>query len=80
MYNGVKLLTQMKDRCLMSFKELATKEFVIVRASAKQRKEFAFERASAKHMIDIKPEDVPAADQPAAPAETASAPHAHRRG
>jgi hypothetical protein len=80
MYNGTKLLTQMKDLYPMSFKEFAAKEFAFARTSAKQRKEFAFGRASAKHMIDIKTEDVPAADQSAVPAVTASAPHAQRRG
>lgn len=65
----------------MSFKEFAAKEFAakelaFTRASAKHRKEVAFEHASAKQMIDIKPQDVPAADQSAAPAETPSTPHA----
>ncbi|MBE0531377.1 MAG: hypothetical protein IH626_11150 [Rhodospirillales bacterium] len=51
----------------MSFKELAATKF-------------AFTRATAKHMIDIKPYDVPTDDLPAKhpktiPAKVASAPH-----
>jgi hypothetical protein len=51
----------------MSFNELAAKKF-------------AFARATTKHMIDIKPYDVPTDDPPAkqpktVPAKVASAPH-----
>ena len=51
----------------MSFDELAAKKF-------------DFARATAKHMIDIKPHDVPANDLPAkqpetVPAKVAPAPH-----
>ena len=58
----------------MSFKDLAVKELSFARTSAKNGKKVAFERASIKHMIDIKPDDGPAADQSAMPAETATAP------